>query len=112
MIKVVKTTLLFILIWAFFWFINNGFNPDLDYSQLQTLIFAVTTVILIKRNTLRLATATLAIILLIIMALLSVSFPKTIDAANFFGTLGFGILIISSLFYIPQLIKQGFIKTL
>lgn len=112
MVKVIKTTLLFILVLFFFWFINSGFDPDLSYSHLQTLIFTIITVILIKRSSFKLFTILLATVLLVVMVLLTAFSLRTVETADFFGSLGFGILMISAVFYIPQLVKQGFVKKL
>lgn len=35
-----------------------------------------------------------------------------LDTANWFGSLGFGLLVITVIFYLPELFKKGYINKL
>lgn len=87
--------------------LNSGFKFDSWDSLFQTLFFTLITMILVFQPRLKKAFVILSVMLFIIMVVFSIL--DIIDIANFFGSLGFGILIISSLFYLPKLLKHGYI---
>lgn len=108
MIKAIKKITLFLFFFGFFLILNSGFKFDSWNSLFQTLFFTLMTILLISKPVLKKAFVILSVILLVIMVIFfTLDF---IDIANFFGSLGFGIFIISSLFYLPKLIKYGYIK--
>ena len=106
--KTIKIITLFLFVFGFFLILNSGFRFDSLDSLFQTLFFTLLTLLLIFQPWLKIAGVVLSVILFIIMAVFfTLDF---IDIANFFGSLGFGILIISSLFYLPNLLKHGYIQ--
>ena len=105
--KAIKIVVLFIFISAFFLLFNSGLRFDLWESLFQTLVFTLLTLILIFQPWLKTVFVIFALILFILMvAFFIIDF---LSVANFFGSLGFGILIISALFYLPGLLKYGHI---
>lgn len=106
-IKIIKKTFYFFGVFGFFWMLNSGFSFDSWISLFQTILFTLITITLFSRSWLKNVFIVLAMVLLIIMVIFFTL--NLIDIANFFGSLGFGILLISSLFYLPELIKHGHI---
>lgn len=103
--KTIKKIILYLFVFGFFFTLNSGFRFDSWDSLFQTLFFTLMTLLLISKPVLKKAFTTLSVILFVIMVIFfTLDF---INIANFFGSLGFGILIISSLFYIPRLLKYG-----
>lgn len=108
MIKAIKRITLSLFVFGFFLILNSGFKFDSWNPLFQTLFFTLITLLLIFQPWLKRAFVILSMTLFIIMVVFfTLDF---IDIANFFGSLGFGIFIISSLFYLPKLIKYGYIK--
>lgn len=106
--KTIKKIILYSFVFGFFFILNSGFKFDSWNPLFQTLSFTLITLLLIFQPWLKRAFVILSMTLLIIMVVFfTLDF---IDIANFFGSLGFGILIISGLFYLPKLIKYGYIK--
>lgn len=106
--KIIKKIILFLLIPGFFLIINSGFKFDSWDSLFQTLFFSLMTLLLIFQPRFKKVFVILSVILLIIMVVFFTL--DYIDIANFFGSLGFGIFIISSLFYLPKLLKYGYVQ--
>lgn len=105
--KTIKSIILFILVFGFFLVFNSGLKFNSWESLFQTFIFTLLTQILIFHPWLKKGFIILSLILFIFMVIFfTLDF---ISVANFFGSLGFGILIISSLFYIPKILKYGYI---
>lgn len=107
--KVIKRITLylfiFVFVFGFFLMLNSGFKFDSPDSVFQTLFFTLITLLLIFQLWLKKVFVILSVVLFVIMVVFfTLDF---IDIANFFGTLGFGTLIILSLFYIPKLFKYG-----
>lgn len=105
--KVIKTTVIFIIILGFFLFLNSGLRFDSTESVFQSLIFALLTLLLILHPRLKKVFIVLSLILFVLMVIFFVL--NFIPIANFFGSLAFGILIISGLFYLPKVLKNGYI---
>lgn len=103
--KAIKRITVSLLVFGFFLMLNSGFKFDSLDSLFQTLFFTLMTLLLIFQPWLKKALVILSVILFVIMVVFFVL--DFIDIANFFGSLGFGILIISSLFYLPKLLKYG-----
>lgn len=105
--KAIKSIILYLFVFGFFLMLNSGFKFDSLDSLFQTIFFTLMTLLLIFQTWLRQGFVILSIILLVIMVVFfTLDF---IDIANFFGSLGFGTLIISSLFYLPKLLKYGYV---
>lgn len=105
--KAIKKIILYLFVFGFFLMLNSGFKFDSPDSLFQTLFFTLTTLLLISQPWFKKTFVVLSMILFIIMVIFfTLDF---INIANFFGSLGFGILIISSLFYIPKLLKYGYV---
>lgn len=105
--KVIKRITLSLFVFGFFLILNSGFKFDPWDSLFQTLFFTLMTLLLIFKTWLKKVFVILSAILLVIMVVFFIL--DFIDIANFFGSLGFGIFIISSLFYLPKLLKYGYI---
>ncbi len=105
--KVIKTTVIFIIIFGFFLSLNSGLRLDSAELVFQSLIFAFLTLLLIFRPWLKKVFIVLSLILFIFMVIFFIL--DFISVANFFGSLAFGILIISGLFYLPKVFKKGYI---
>lgn len=106
--KIVKVSILFLLFFSFYWLFNSGLRTDVWDQILQNLVFTILTIVLIFKPSLKTISMFISLILLIFMVIFFVL--DNITIANSFGSLGFGILIISGLFYIPKLLKYGYIK--
>lgn len=105
--KAFKNITLFLLIFGFFLIFNSGFKFDFGESQFQTLVFTLMTLLLIFQPWLKKVFVILSLILFIFMVIFFTL--DLISVADFFGSLGFGIFIISGLFYLPRLLKYGHI---
>jgi len=105
--KAIKKIALYLFIFGFFLMLNAGFKLDSLDSLFQTLFFTLIMLLLLSQPHLKKAFVILSVILFVIMVVFFIL--NFIDTANFFGSLGFGILIISGLFYLPKLLKYGHI---
>lgn len=105
--KLIKKTVLIFLLSFFFLALNSGFVLSDFISIIQTIFFILITLILLYKPKLKKCFVVVSLICLSIMVVFFTAY--LIDVANFFGSLGFGILLISSLFYLPQLLKHGHI---
>ncbi len=104
----VKYIGIFVLLYIFFFIIDINLSESISILPLEIFIFALVTEILIFRSYLRLAfiiAANISLLLMIILFVLGLT-----DVANIFGSLGFGIFIITAFFYLPQLVKYGYIE--
>lgn len=128
--KYINFFLLFIVLFAFYFFINSNLLFKINSLFLESLIFAIVTEILIFRPSLRLIFILISFLLFIVMIVIFVF--SSVEAlmegtlasssitanhilviqANFFGSLSFGIFIISLVFYLPQIVKNGYIDKL
>lgn len=105
--KAIKNVMLPLFVFGFFLLFNSGLKFD-DWSSIsQTLVFTLSTLILINKPWLKEIFMILSLVLFIFTGIFF-----TLDLnliTEFFGSLGFGILIISGIFYLPQLLKHGYI---
>lgn len=126
--KYIKAILLFIILFGFYLYINSDLILRIDYLFLESLIFTIVSEALIFRPSLRLIFILISVVLFIIMIVLFVCSSlealmtgilaeanltaeySLVVQANFFGSLAFGIFLISLIFYLPQLIKKGYIE--
>lgn len=105
--KAIKTLSLSVIPLGFFFLFNSGLRFDSAESVFQSLIFALLTLLLILHPRLKKIFIVLSLILFVLMVIFFVL--NFIHIANFFGSLAFGILIISGLFYLPKVLKEGYI---
>lgn len=105
--KTIKILSLFVILLGFFLLFNSGLRFDSFESLFQTFIFTLLTLILIFHSWLKKVFIILSLILFILMIIFFIL--DSIYIANFFGSLAFGILIISGLFYLPKVLKNGYI---
>lgn len=106
------TKIIFIpIVFIFFVFIFTILDTGIEVNQLalliQPIIFALCAVITIFFINLRkviLITSLTLLSLMIFTYLLNL-----LDKSNWIGSLGFGMLVIVALSYLPNLIKEGFI---
>lgn len=107
MIKAIKKITLFLFFFGFFLILNSGFKFDSWDSLFQTLFFTLMTLLLISQPWLKKVFIILSVILFVMMVVFFIF--DLINVANFFGSLGFGVLIISGLFYLQRLLKHGYL---
>ncbi len=103
--KVIKKIILYSFVFGFFLILNSGFKFDPWDSLFQTLFFTLMTLLLISKPVLKRTFIILSVIFFVIMVVFFIF--DLINVANFFGSLGFGVLIISGLFYLQRLLKYG-----
>lgn len=104
----IKYTFLFIILFIFFIIINTNLSLKLDKSFLESIIFASITELLFIWSNLKFIFIIIANLMFSIMVVFFVF--GFIETANIVGTLAFGILLITLIFYLPQLIKNGYIE--
>lgn len=90
-----------------FWGLESGFSLRNGDELLKSIIFALSLFIVLT-NKFKKYLLKIAIILLIIMVILYLFWQ--IPLSGFFGSMGFGILSIFVLSYIPDLIEKGFVE--
>lgn len=105
--KTIKKIIIFVILFGFFVLFNSGLRLDSFESLFQTFIFALLALFLIFHSWLKKVSMILSVVLFILMVIFFIL--DSISAANFFGSLAFGILIISGLFYLPTILKKGYI---
>lgn len=105
--KKIKIIILTIFIFGFFLVFNSGFRFDSWELLFQIFVFTLLTMFLIFQPGLKKGFVLSSLVLFIFMVIFFILDYTGI--ANFFGSLGFGILIISSLFYLPKLLKYGYV---
>jgi hypothetical protein len=105
--KRIKKIVLIFSVFGFFFVFNSGLRFDSWESLFQTLVFTAVTLFLIFQPWIKKVFVILSLILFIFMVIFfTLCF---ISVAELFGSLGFGIFIISVLFYLPGLLKYGHI---
>lgn len=106
--KKAKYIIVFILLLLFFSIIDANLSGNINILPVEIFAFALITEILIFWQYFRLVFIICANILFLLMIILFVfNMP---EVANVFGSLGFGIFLITALSYLPQLIKYGHIE--
>jgi len=105
--KIIKVVIIYFIIFAFFLLSNSGLILDDWQSIFQNIVFSAITLALIYQPNLKKGFVILSLLLLTLTGLFFVL--DYIFVADAFGTLGFGIIVISGLFYIPRLFKDGHI---
>lgn len=111
-ILLVKSKYIFVILLLLLLFSIMDLNPStgVNFLPIAVLMFTVSVGILLIWPYLKSVFIIISNISFLIMVIFFVlNLP---DIANIFGSLGFGILIIASLFYLPQLFKYGYIEKL
>lgn len=105
--KAIKNVMLSSSVFGFFLLFNSGSKFDDWNSISQTLVFTISTMLLINKSWLKNVFVILSLVLFIFTGIFFTL--NLILIAEFFGSLGFGILIISGIFYLPQMLRYGHI---
>lgn len=105
--NLVKKLLLFLLLLFFFLAINTNLSFELDVSFYQSVIFALVAETLFIWPGLKIIFVILSLVLFTVMLAFFIFGTEFIELANFFGSLAYGIFIISALFYLSKLFKEG-----
>ncbi|MEK7616866.1 MAG: hypothetical protein AAB414_02340 [Patescibacteria group bacterium] len=100
---------IFVISFTALLFLNTGFNAN-SWEYLQSFILALTfTCNLIWPRTRRI---TLFLAVVFILPMIVLFTLKRIDMANAFGSTAIGIVSLSMVSYLPQLVKKGYIEKL
>lgn len=102
-----KYPAVFILLMAFFYILEVDISEGAKYVPLQAAVFALISGILIFKPAFKRISFVLANVLFLLM--MGFFVMNHLSVATIFGSLGFGILIITAVFYLPRLVKQGHI---
>ncbi len=106
-----KSAIFFILSFAVFYFLENGSAIVSWYQLIITSVLAAITTVIFFMPALRRYILYIANICLILMIL--TYFFDFFEASKILGNVGFSVLLISVIFgYLPQLIKDGYVKNL
>lgn len=92
-----------------FWWLESGFTLRNGDELVKSSIFAVSLFIILTGEYKRFVLL-VSFLLLIIMIILYLFWQ--IPLSSFFGSIGFGILSIFVLSYIPDLVRKGYIEKL
>lgn len=102
-----KYPAVFILLLAFFYILEINISEGVYYLPLEAAVFAIISEIMIFKPAFKHIFIVLANVLFLLM--MGFFVMNRLSIANIFGSLGFGILMISAVFYLTRLIKQGYI---
>lgn len=102
--------MLFPIILVIFLFINTDMSFRINQNLLQAVTFSLVAYLLILRSSYKKFFLIISNSFLVFMAMFFIF--NNIELANFFGSLGFGIFLLSLIFYIPQIVKSGYIRDL
>lgn len=94
---------------GFFWGLESGFTLRNGDELLKSLIFA-SAFFIVLTNKFKNYLLRISVTLLVIMVILYLFWQ--IPLSSFFGSIGFGILSIFVLSYIPDLVRKGYIEKL
>ena len=108
--SLVKKLLLFLLLLFFFLVINTNLSFKLDVNFYQAVIFTLAGETLFIWPNLKIIFIAASLVLFAVMISFFILGMEFIGLANFFGSLAYGIFIISALFYLPKLFKDGSIS--
>lgn len=103
-----KHVSIFLILLLSFFFLNTNLTDGINLFPFDVIIFTIVTEILIFYSSSKLFFITISNILFFIMAIFFIL--DLVEIANIFGIFGFGILIITTVFYLPQLFKYGYIE--
>lgn len=104
-----KKMILIPILIVIFTFVFTALNTGLDLKRfnqiIQPLIFALSITICILYSNFRKYLINASVVLLLSMVLTYMF--NMLEIANWLGSLGFGMLFITIMSYLPQLIKKG-----
>lgn len=106
--KIILITLLFLFSLSIFVILEYGVKLSSFSEIIQPTIFALSLVVNSFSPSYRKFFIVAALVCFCLMLL--TYFLNLLDASNWMGSLGFGVLFITVLSYLPQLIKKGFIE--
>lgn len=105
--KVIFIPILFIFLVFIFTILDIGMEVNQLTLFIQPIIFALSAVIAIFFISLRKATLIISLSLLSLMVFTYLL--NLLEISNWIGSLGFGMFIIVTVSYLPNLIREGFI---
>lgn len=106
-IKLKHISIFLVLLFTFF-LLSVNLTDEINLSPFDVIIFTLVSGILIICPLCKLLFIIISNILFFIMAIFFIL--DLVEIANIFGIFGFGILIITTVFYLPQLFKYGHIE--
>lgn len=106
-LRYLKYPAVFILLMTFFYILEVDISEGAKYVPLEVAVFAVISEILIFKPSYKRISLVLANVLFLLM--MGFFVINRMNFANIAGSLGFGILIIIAVSYLPRLFKQGHI---
>lgn len=104
-LRYLKYPAVFILLLTFFYILEINISEGAYYLPLEAAVFAIISEIMIFKPAFKRIFIVLANVLFLLM--MGFFVMNRLNTANIFGSLGFGILMISAVFYLPRLFKQG-----
>lgn len=107
--KILVTIMILIISLPIFIWLENGFSVKSSLDLVKPVIFSFSAVFCYM-NFYRKFLLISSLFLLTIMVFFYLIWK--IDLSNWFGSLGFGLLVIFTLGYIPQLLKEGYVEKL
>lgn len=106
----INAFLLLILFVPVMFLLNLGFSLDPYWKIIQSVIFSITAVTIIVWPRARPAILIISLFLIILMACLYI--VNLIEWADMGGSTGIGLIMISFITYLPELVKLGYIRKL
>lgn len=107
---IIRAFLILLLVFPIIFFLNTGLSIEIPWKVIQAIILAVVLTTIVIWPGLRKTFFRIALSLIIIMALLYT--VSLLEWAEIIGSTGVGIITVSLLSYLPQMIKLGYIKKL
>lgn len=107
--KILVAIMILIISFPIFIWLENGFSVKSSLDLVKPIVFSFSAAFSYM-NFYRKFLLISSLFLLTIMIFFYLIWK--IDLSNWFGSLGFGILIIYTLGFIPQLLKKGYIEKL
>lgn len=104
-LRYLKYPFVFVLLMVFFYILEVDISEGAKYVPLEAAVFALISEILIFKPSFKRISLVLANVLFLLM--MGFFVINRLSTANIFGSLGFGILIITAVSYLPRLFKQG-----
>lgn len=104
---VFKHVSIFLILLLSFFFLNINLTDGINLFPFDVIIFTIVTEVLIFYSFSKLFFIIISNICFFVMAIFFIL--NIVEIANIFGIFGFGILIITTIFYLPQLFKNGHI---
>lgn len=106
--KIIIAPILTIIFTFIFHLLSFELETNSVNRIIQPLIFSITLVIGILFSTFRKVVIIISLILLLLMILTYLF--NILDFSNWLGSLGFGMLFITIMTYLPEFIKKGYIE--